>query len=110
MKVYKGKKLIAKKVRDCNGWKSAFGLRFKTKFEPFDAYLIHMLWDSVLDSFLVPIEFIAVWLDKKGKVLKVEHCKKNKFYPAVKGQHLVLELPIKKKGLVKKGDVLIFKQ
>ena len=108
MKVYKAKKLIAEKINDCKGWKSAFGLRFRKSFKPYDAYLIHMLWDSILDSYLVPIEFIAVWLDKNNKVLQVTHCTHNKFFPAVKGQYLVLELPISKKGTIKEGDTLNF--
>jgi hypothetical protein len=108
VKIYKAKKIIAKNINDCKGWRSAFGLRFKKSFKPYDAFLIHMLWDSILDSYLVPIEFIAVWLDKNYKALKVEHCVKNKFYHAVKNQHLVLELPASKNGLIKKGDKLVF--
>ncbi|MBN1923831.1 MAG: hypothetical protein JW791_03670 [Nanoarchaeota archaeon] len=109
MKAYKGKQIIASNVRDCKGFMSAVGLRFKKNFGKYDAYLIHMLFDSILDSFFVYTDFIALWLDKKLKVLKVVHCTKDKIYAPVRGQYLVLELPVEKKGVIKKGDYLILK-
>ncbi|VVB74624.1 Uncharacterised protein [Candidatus Tiddalikarchaeum anstoanum] len=107
--IKKGKKIIAKKICDCKGLMSAVGLRFKKDFGDFDAYLIHMLFDSTLDSFFVYQDFAAIWLDKDYNVLKAELCKPWKFFSAVNGQSLVLELPASKKGLVKKGDKLDFK-
>jgi hypothetical protein len=80
MKFKKGKKIIAKNVCDCKGWRSLIGLRFKKSFKPYDAYLIHLLPDSVLDTFFVPIKFTAIWLDKNLKILRIKTCIKNKFY------------------------------
>ena len=109
MKIYNNKKLIASKVRDCKGIMSAIGLRFKSNFGRHDAYLIHMLEDSILDSFFVWMEFIAIWLDKDYKVLKVKKCQKSWIFPQVKNQYLVLELPYNNKIKIKKGDKLLFK-
>lgn len=108
MKVYNGKSLIAEQINDCKGWKSMIGLRFRKSFKPFDAFLIHLLNDSILDTFFVPFPFLAVWLDEDFKVLKVEECLPYNFYKPVLGQELVLELPLSKKSLVKVGDVLNF--
>jgi len=109
MKIYKGEELIASKVYDCKGFMSAIGLRFKSNFGKHDAYLIHMIPDSILDSFFVWMEFKAIWLDKDYNVLNVKNCKKNWLFPQVKNQHLVLELPISNKIKIKKGDKLLFK-
>lgn len=108
MKIYKGKKLIAKNIYDCKGFKSAIGLRFKSSFGKHDAYLIHMLTDSILDSYFVFQDFVAIWLDKNNKVLKVINCKPWKIFSIIKNQRLVLELPISMKGKIKKGDKLKF--
>ncbi len=109
MKVYNDGKLIAGKVRDCKGFMSMIGLRFKKSFGAYDAYLIHMVSDAILDSFFVFTPFIVVWLDEELRVLKVVNSKKDYFYAPVKNQYLVLELPMSKKGLIKKGDELQFK-
>jgi len=108
MKITKNNKLIADKVCDCKSWKSFFGLRFRAGFKPFNAFLIHMLPGSVLDSFFVHFNFTAVWLTAQGKVLKVEKCTPNHFYAQVKSQNLVLELPANNKAGIKIGDTLFF--
>lgn len=110
MKIYLKGKLLCSKIMDCIGLMSLMGLRFTSDFGPFDAYLIHMLADSVLDSWFVFQNFTAVWLDKENKVLKVELCKPWRFFGAVNGQQLVLELPISAKVIPRVGDKLVLKE
>lgn len=87
-----------------------FGLRFKKSFKPYDCYLIYMLFDSALDSFFVNFPFYAIWINKEGVVLKVEKCKKNKFFKPVIGQSKVIELPANRKINIAIGDKLIIKK
>ncbi len=109
MKAFKGRKLLCSNVRDCKGFMSAIGLRFKSNFGKYDGYLIHILPDSILDSYFVFMNFVAVWLDKRNRVIKIKLCKRNKLFPPIKGQHLVLELPEGKKHGLKVGDKVTFK-
>jgi len=109
MKALMGNKIIAEKINDCVGLRSFIGLRFKKSFGKYDAYLIHMLKDSILTSMFVRVEFLAIWLDNKGKILHIEKCKKNNLFPIIKNQKMVLELPINSKVKLKKGDIIKFK-
>jgi len=104
MKTLLNGKVIAKKVCDCQYLKSLFGLRFRKSFNPYDCFIIYMAPDSVLDSYFVNFEFIAAWTDSNGRVLKVEKCKKSRFFSPAIGQARVYEFPINLKFKVKKGD------
>jgi uncharacterized membrane protein (UPF0127 family) len=105
MKASIKKRVVASNICDCKGLMSAIGLRFKNDFEGFDAFLIHMLPDSILDSYFVYMDFTAAWLDKSGRVLKVEYCKPWKIFNSVDEQSLVIEFKGHYKG-IKKDDVV----
>ncbi|MDD4353635.1 MAG: hypothetical protein PHN56_04200 [Candidatus Nanoarchaeia archaeon] len=110
MKILLNKKIIAQNICDCQYLKSLIGLRFRKAFKPYDCFIIYMAPDSVLDSYFVNFEFIAAWVDKTGKVIKIENCKKNKlFIPAI-GQSRVYEFPINSKFKIKKGDKIEIKK
>ncbi|MFA5303565.1 MAG: hypothetical protein WC393_03450 [Candidatus Nanoarchaeia archaeon] len=110
MEILLNNKVIAKNVCDCQYLKSLFGLRFRKSFKPYDAFIIYMAPDSVLDSYFVNFEFIAAWTDKNGKVLKVIKCKKSKFFPPSIGQKRVYEFPINSRFKIKKGDRIEIKK
>jgi len=104
MKILINNKIIAKKFCDCRYLKSLIGLRFRKSFKPYDAFIIYMAPDSVLDSYFVNFEFIAAWTNMQGKVLKVETCKKSKFFHPAIGQARVYEFPADSKFKIKLGD------
>lgn len=110
MKIFlKGRK-ISDRAIDCKGFMSMVGLRFKKSFKPDECYIIHMTPDAILDSFFVNFEFIAAWTDNKGKILKIEKCKKNRFFAPIIGQSIVYEFPIDSKFSIKKGDTIKIKK
>lgn len=109
MKILVNKKVAAKKVCDCKCLKSLIGLRFRKSFNPYDCFVIYMAPDSILDSYFVNFEFIAAWTDNKGKVIKVENCKKNRFFSPAIGQSIVYEFPTNAKLKIKKGDTILSK-
>jgi uncharacterized membrane protein (UPF0127 family) len=104
MEILHNNKVIAKNVCDCQYLKSLIGLRFRESFKPYDAFIIYMAPDSVLDSYWVNIEFLAAWVDRDGKVLKVELCKKSKFFSPAIRQARVYEFPANAKFKIKLGD------
>lgn len=110
MKILLNNKEVAKNICDCKYLMSLFGLRFRKSFKPHDCFIIYMAPDSVLDSVWVNFEFIAAWTDKNGKVLKVENCKKSKFFAPAIGQSRVYEFPIDSKFKIKKGDKIEVKK
>ncbi|MFA5333535.1 MAG: hypothetical protein WC376_03495 [Candidatus Nanoarchaeia archaeon] len=110
MEILLNNKVIAKNVCNCEYLKSLFGLRFRKSFKPYDAFIIYMAPDSVLDSYFVNFEFVAAWVDKEGKVLKVEKCKKGKFFAPIIRQSRVYEFPVNSRFKIKKGDRIELKK
>jgi hypothetical protein len=110
MKILLNGKIAAKNPCDCKYLISAIGLRFRKSFEPYDCFIIYMAPDSVLDSIFVNFEFIAAWTDKEGRVLKVERCKKGRFFSPIWAQARVYEFPVGSNFKIKKGDKISVKK
>lgn len=92
--IYKNKAHGVDAVR-CNSFQKFAGLMMKRK-EKSKALLF--IPSSEIHSFFVPFNFLAVWLDSRDRVLRIDRVKPFRFrIKPPKNSSKLLEIPINKK-------------
>ena len=95
------KKKFSVEARRCGFF--SFGLMFRTRETEPCVFRFEEMTDFKISSLFVPFPFVAVWLDKKGKVMEVRRVEP--FTVAVspkKKYYTLLEIPVN----MKRSDVL----
>ena len=94
---YKGRK-VSIEVKECRGFARGLGLMFKSRETDALIFKFNKPVKMAIHSWFVFFPFVAVWLDKKNKLVDIRKVKPFKLSVKPRGYYSkLIEIPINKK-------------